>query len=178
MTPFIRKLWPHEARLFLEHLLRLGPEARRLRFGSPVNDERIRQYVSKAFEFETVLLGYFAEGELRGSAELHPLGRSWPHEEAEAAFAIEEAFQGKGVGRHLLSRIVTIARNRGIQRVHLFCLQENYRMLHLARRFDAAMTYDLGEVDALVRPPLANAFSWFDEAFDDAEGAVRAALRV
>ncbi|MBZ8133892.1 GNAT family N-acetyltransferase [Afifella sp. IM 167] len=178
MTPFIRKLWPHEARLFLEHMLRLGPEARRLRFGSPVNDERIRAYVSKAFDLETVLLGYFVEGTLRGSAELHPLGQGWRRDAAEAAFAIEEAWQSKGVGRMLLTRIVTLARNRRISRVHLFCQQENYRMLHLARQFDASMTYDFGEVDALVHPPLANAFSWFDEAYDDAEGAFRAALRV
>ncbi|WP_051630617.1 GNAT family N-acetyltransferase [Afifella pfennigii] len=177
MTPFIRKLWPHEARLFGAHLLRLGPQARRMRFGAPVNEERLRLYARDAFTFDAIVLGYFADGLMRGSAELHPLRHSRPAE-AEAAFAIEDDWQGHGIGQALMARILTLAQNRGMERLHLFCLQENRRMLHLARRFDAALTYETGEVDALVRPGSASPFSFLDEAFDDAEGALRMALRV
>ena len=34
----IRKLWPLETETFRRHLLRLDPETRQFRFGTPVND--------------------------------------------------------------------------------------------------------------------------------------------
>ncbi|WP_414832111.1 GNAT family N-acetyltransferase [Afifella sp. YEN Y35] len=175
MTAYIRKLWPYEAALFSEHLCRLGPEARRMRFAGPVNDARIKNYVREAWDLDTTILGYFVNGVIRGSAELHPLTKEWTGK-AEAAFAIEEAWQGRGVGRALLARTFTLARNRGFRQLHLFCLQENRRMLKLARELGARLTYDEGEVDALLEPPLANPFSWYGEALDDAESAFQATL--
>ena len=35
----IRKLWPIETESFRRHLLRLDPETRQFRFGTPVNDK-------------------------------------------------------------------------------------------------------------------------------------------
>jgi hypothetical protein len=40
----IRKLWVGETSAFRDHLLRLDPESRRTRFGSPVNNFFIGQY--------------------------------------------------------------------------------------------------------------------------------------
>ena len=70
----IRKLWPGETRKYRDHLLRLDEESRRRRFGGHVSDQHIRNHVEGAKGFGAVLYGFFADGILRGVAELRVLG--------------------------------------------------------------------------------------------------------
>ena len=53
--------------------------------------------------------------------------------EAEFALVVEDAYQGKGLGRHLLGRIVEIARERGVKKLAGVVLAENTPMLALTR---------------------------------------------
>jgi acetyltransferase len=50
---------------------------------------------------------------------------------AEFALVVEDAFQRKGVGRHLLSRLIDIARERGVKSLYGQVLRENAPMLAL-----------------------------------------------
>ncbi|MFO0841042.1 MAG: bifunctional acetate--CoA ligase family protein/GNAT family N-acetyltransferase [Gemmataceae bacterium] len=50
---------------------------------------------------------------------------------AEFALVVEDAFQRKGVGRHLLSRLIDIARERGVKTLYGQVLRENTPMLAL-----------------------------------------------
>lgn len=52
---------------------------------------------------------------------------------AEFAVVIEDAWQGQGVGWHLLERLCTIARERGVKRLIGTVLRENAPMLSLTR---------------------------------------------
>jgi len=55
-------------------------------------------------------------------------------DEAEFAIAIADAWQGTGVGRHLLTSLIELARESGVRRVFGTTFSENLAMLGLARR--------------------------------------------
>ena len=86
---------------------------------------------------------------MHGAAELRPIGGRFT-KQAEAAFSVENDWQSHGVGSALLERTLLTARNRGIAHLHMACLADNRRMQQLARKFDAELSFDFGEVVAEV----------------------------
>ena len=58
----------------------------------------------------------------------------------------DDPWQSHGVGSALLERTLLSARNRGIKQLQVCCLMENQRMQHLARKFEAEITFDYGSV--------------------------------
>jgi GNAT superfamily N-acetyltransferase len=58
---------------------------------------------------------------------------------AEAAVAVADALQGKGLGRTLLTRLGQVAARHGIERFRCLVLEENYAMLALLRSLDPAL---------------------------------------
>jgi RimJ/RimL family protein N-acetyltransferase len=165
----VRKLWFGENADYAAHLLRLDPESRRRRFGGAVSDDTIRQHAARARGLNVVIHGFFADGVLRGAAELriaHPMFKG----EAEAAFSIEDDWQSHGVGSALLERTLLAARNRGVRKLRMHCLAENERMQQLARKFDAELKFDFGSVIGDVDPPRSTALSLMRELTADACG--------
>ena len=150
----IRKLWMGEAGRYRDHLLRLDQNCRHSRFGGGVSDDFIINYVTTTFGLGAVVHGFFADGVLRGAAELRPLGRAFSRE-AEAAISIETDWQSHGVGSALLDRTLLAARNRGITTLHMACLANNRRMQELARKFAAELSFDFGDVvgEVAAAPP-------------------------
>jgi acetyltransferase len=63
---------------------------------------------------------------------------------AEFALVVGDAWQRRGLGRHLLERLIAIARERGVKRLVGQVLAENGPMLELTRKlgFTAAPTED------------------------------------
>lgn len=173
----IRKLWMHETRVYLEHLLRLDPESRHNRFGGAVTDDFIRNYVALSRGLDSVIHGFFVAGVLRGVAELRPLGKTFAHQ-AEVAFSIEKPWQSHGIGSALLERTLLAARNRGIQMLHMACLADNRRMQQLARKFDAELTFDFGSVVGEVETPHPTPLSLMREFVVDSHGFATAILDV
>jgi GNAT superfamily N-acetyltransferase len=171
----IRKLWVGEAHKYSGHLLRLDPESRHNRFGGGVSDEFIANYVKLTLSLDAVVHGFFVDGKLRGAAELRMLGNS-PADGAEAAIAIEKAWQSHGVGSVLLERTILAARNRGIKHLHMTCLANNRRMQKLARKFEADLTFDFGSVVGEVEAPFPTPMSIWREAVADTHGFATAVL--
>jgi hypothetical protein len=83
-----RKLWVADTEALKAHLLRLDPESRRMRFGTPVSDFFIKQYAENALGSHSIAHGYFVDGVLRGVAELRGF-RGITGGDAEAAFSVE-----------------------------------------------------------------------------------------
>jgi GNAT superfamily N-acetyltransferase len=173
----IRKLWIGEAARYRNHLLRLDDNSRHSRFGGGVSDQFIRDYVKTTFGLGSVVHCFFADGVLRGAAELRPLGRAFARE-AEAALSIEADWQSHGVGSALLSRTLLAARNRGIKFLHMACLSDNERMQQLARKFDAELTFDFGSVVGEVSAPRPTPLSVMREWMADSHGFATAMLDV
>lgn len=164
-----RKLWPAEMGLFREHLQRLDPETRRLRFGRPVSPEFIETYCNTVYALNTVVYGCFADGILRAVAELRMVAETWPFE-AELAFSVERDWQDDGVGTELMARALRAARNRNIGRLYMICLPENGRMQHVARKYDARLTFQPGQIDGRLHPAHPDYLSIFHEFLDDTSG--------
>jgi len=163
-----RKLWASDSAALQAHLLRLDPESRRMRFGTPVTDYFIEQYAQNALGSHSIAHGYFVDGVLRGVAELRGF-RGVAGGEAEAAFSVEQTHQNRGIGTELFGRTVLAARNRGISKLFVNFLSQNQRMQAIAKKFDAVVTYDSDGGHAQIEAPRANPMSVWKEALTDGQ---------
>jgi GNAT superfamily N-acetyltransferase len=171
----IRKLWPHETERFRDHLLRLDKESRRLRFAHAVADSFIEDYAARMNDMGGLVVGAFVDDEVRAAAELRKLGDTWGRE-AEAAFSVERQFQDQGLGTELMGRIIRAARNRGVNLLYMSCLAENARMQAIARKHDASLRVEYGEVIGEIVPETPDYFSMVAEAVEDRVGYMMTVL--
>ncbi|MGD9802412.1 MAG: GNAT family N-acetyltransferase [Hyphomicrobiaceae bacterium] len=171
----VRKLWPHETDRFRDHLLRLDKASRRLRFAHAVADSFIENYAARMNDMGGIAVGAFVDGEVRAAAELRKLGDTWGRE-AEAAFSVERQYQDKGLGSELMGRIIRAARNRGVQLLYMSCLAENARMQAIARKHEAELRFEYGEVIGEIIPETMDYFSLMAEAVEDRVGYMMTVL--
>ncbi|MBO6948633.1 MAG: GNAT family N-acetyltransferase [Rhodospirillales bacterium] len=161
--PVYRKLWPSEVNRVEEHLLRLTPEDRQMRFCGGVSDGRIREYCTEINWTTTTMLGCFVDGKLRGVACVVVLPEGFNFA-AEIAFSVEGSFQNRGIGTMLVKKSISIARNRYVGTAYLFCLRENGKMRHIAGKFEAEFSYVGADVEGKVSPNWPSYLSYFEEA--------------
>ena len=171
----IRKLWIGETAKYRDHMLRLDPNSRHSRFAGGVSDEFICKYAEMSNTLDAVVYGFFLDGVMHGAAELRPLGGNLPRQ-AEAAISVEKSWQSHGVGSALLRHILLAARNRGIRLLHMACLAENQRMQQLARKFDAELSFDFGNVVGEVESSRPTPLSLMRELMTDSHGFATAML--
>lgn len=172
-----RKLGPTDASAMAAHLCRLPASDRRLRFHSTVSSEWIEKRYAGLDWTRTVAVGVFDAATLRGFVELAfdtPLPS--PEARAELAISIEPEFQRAGLGRELAARAVTIARNRGAQRLTMLCLPENLPMRRIAKRLMGVMHQEDGTVEADLDLTAATPLSYWLEAVQDTADAVSGGL--
>ena len=144
MGLFIRPLTPSELPNYLEHLLRLDPADRRMRFGSPIGDTGIREHVQRIDLRTGHILALF-DDDLDVVAAAHIVRAC--DDVVEFAFSVDREWRGCGVGSELFDRAVLWARNRGIRQAIVYCLNENQAMRHIARKAGVQMTVAAGETD-------------------------------
>jgi GNAT superfamily N-acetyltransferase len=171
----VRKLWVGESELYRQHLLRLDAESRRNRFGGAVSDKFIERYAEPSALGDAVIYGFFVDGIVRGAAELRLLARAG---EGEAALSVERAWQSHGVGRALLQRVLLAAGNRQVKHLHMLCLAENRRMRQLARKFDAQLNFQSGNVIGELKAPCSTPISMMRELVADGTDLATAILDV
>ena len=162
----IRKLLPPETELFCDHLLRLDKESRRLRFTHAVSDEFIKGYAKTASDPGSIVYIYTLDGMVRAAAELKRNGKTWG-DSAEAAFSVESQFANKGLATELMGHIITSARNRRVKHLIMNCLAENLRMQAIARKYQADLHLEHGDVVADIIPQHLDYFSLATEMFED-----------
>src|SRR5690348_570875 len=117
----IRELWPSERPELYEHFLSLGMHDRRLRFGTPLRDATVREYVAR-LDFEQDAVFGVLDDELRLLGVAH-VARSPSF--AELGVSVLEGFRGRGIGGALLARAHLRARNWGVGGLFMHCLTEN-----------------------------------------------------
>jgi len=173
----IRRLWPTETNKFRDHLLRLDKHSRRMRFAHSVSNDFIADYARRMGEFGSLVYGHVVDGEVRGAAELRRLGDTWG-EEAEAAFSVEREYQDQGVGSDLMGRVVRAARNRRIRRLYMSCLAENAKMQVIAKKHEAVLRFEYGEVIGEILPERPDYFSVVAESAKKKVGFMIAVLEL
>lgn len=170
--PVIRRLLRHERWRLADHLLRLSPRDRYMRFGGHVSDDFIRRYAESPEWFRRSILGCFLGNEMIGAADFRLLDGRWPRE-AELAFSVEAEYQGRGIGTELFRRMAIFARNRGVTRLFIVTLPSNRRMRHIASKFHMVTEPCEGEVEGRLELLWPNPLSLMDEALEEGQAWLR-----
>jgi acetyltransferase len=73
------------------------------------------------------------------------LSKSEPGDKAELAVIVSDAYQGRGLGKELLRRLILVAREEGVRSLHGYLLQGNTEMRALIERlgFRTSVTDDV-----------------------------------
>ena len=81
-----------------------------------------------------------------------------------------------GIGTVLMDRTLRSARNRGVATLYMVCLRENGRMQRIARKFDAALHFEQGEISGTFDTASPDFFSIMRESLDDGSDLVTALI--
>ena len=128
----LRRLDPDRCRDYEHHLQRLDKRDRYRRFHAYQADASIAAHCGRLDLSQTIVIGAFAQGELRGAAEIHPPAA--PGMAAELAVSVERSHQGGGLGRALFRRALQEAHSRGISRVCVSIFADDALMCHIAAK--------------------------------------------
>ena len=161
-----RKLTRDDTQRIQDHFLRLAPSDRKLRFLSSPRDEVINAYCARLDWPSSMLIGAFVDNVLRGIGELVQV-TGWSRPSAEIALSVESAYQNVGIGSELLRRLSILARNRYIDRLSMLCLRENSKMQRIARKFNAELSHNPGEVEGQISSPWPSYMSILEEIVGD-----------
>jgi GNAT superfamily N-acetyltransferase len=150
MPSSIRQLHATDIGRIEEHLLRLSPDDRSLRFAAGVvTDESVRRYVV-GIRFDTdTLLGVEEDegGKLVGLAHgcVYAVGQET---RVEVAFSVDAERRREGLGAALMAEARRFAESIGAHSVVGMCVARNLPMRHLFARASMAMTREDDEVHA------------------------------
>lgn len=145
----IRQLRPSDMPRFREHLLRLDAASRRDRFNGAINDNFLAAYAERSFSEGATVIGYVEDGEVLGAAELHERAE-FAEPTGEIAFSVESRLQHRGIGGRLFERLIFHARALGYSRLLVTTHPQNEAMKALARKFDAALSFEAGETVGVI----------------------------
>jgi hypothetical protein len=162
--------------LLKQHFLALDVEDRRLRFGVPLKDEQLIEYVDRIRFGQDAVFGVYSN-ELKLVGVAHLASRSDP---AELGLSVLPEARGMGVGTMLFDRAAMRARNLGIVEIFMHCLAQNGTVLHIARKAGMRIVYASGEAEARLELPPATTASYGLELVENQaalmDWAVKAAL--
>lgn len=140
------------------HLLRLDRMSRWTRFAAAIDDRGIDAHCLRLAAAGAIVTGAFIDGILRGGAEIVAHADGY---RADAAFSVEPAWRGHGIGRSLVACALAEARRRGFDDLILDVLEGNEPMLRLAAQ-NGAVLIDSGRMLSF-RIPLRVARACTDE---------------
>ena len=134
----VRALQPEHADLEVRFGLALSAQSRYERVlggGVKLTPELLARLVNVDFSRDAALIATVAFGDSETPVGVGRYARTAGDDTAEVAVTIADAWQGCGLGRLLLERVVDAARRNGVRRLTGDVLAANARMLALARRF-------------------------------------------
>lgn len=168
-TMSLRRVLLFERNEYADHLKRLGPGDRILRFELPASDAYIDRYVDRVHFVQDAVFGAFDDTlRLRGAAHVAIADRT-----ADLGLSVESGWRGRGIGTRLLDRAIAHARLHGAERMFSMCLASNDWMVRHVTRLGFAVHRDGGvatATGALARPDIGlvqqtlidEQFGWLD----------------
>jgi acetyl coenzyme A synthetase (ADP forming)-like protein len=133
----MRPIRSSDAGLEADFISRVGAESmyfRFFRYRSRLTDEELEYFTNVDYEQRMAFVAVH-EGNIIavGRYDLLPADDGERGDAAEVAFLVEDAYQGRGVGRLLLQHLTTYARLHGVAFLRAYVLADNKRMLELFR---------------------------------------------
>lgn len=153
----IRKLGERHRKRIERHLLQLGTEDRRLRFGVVTSNDQIRLYVHSLDFGRDELFGVF-DRRLQLVAVAHLAYSASPQRPDQPAIvefgvSVLRRARQRGLGDRLFRHAVLRARNRHTESLFIHALTENAAMLKIATRNGAVLEYSGPDAMAWLRLP-------------------------
>lgn len=133
---------------FIAHMLRLDPEARRRRFGTPLSDYAVEK-VCQAMPLDRTAWGIYIWGHLKGTTLVVPYA-SQP-ERGEFAITLSTSLRGRGWGRFLTRSTLEAAYQDGRTLVDVYYLHENEAMGRICARYPGPLSRDAGECHKIIQ---------------------------
>ncbi len=128
----------------LSFFYRLSSRSIYLRFLKMVNFSKdvADQYATVDYDNTFAVVAIYGEGP---EEKIIGVGRYWRHPDprynkAEMAFVVEDAYQKKGIGTHLLELLAIAAREHGIDTVEMEMLQENEAITRMIQQSGFELT--------------------------------------
>jgi acetyltransferase len=146
----VRPIRPEDEPLMVKFHETLSEETVRLRyFGltkleKRIAHERLTRICFNDYDREIALVAVRQNPDIKED-EIIGIGRlikAYNGSEAQFAILISDRFQGQGLGTQLLSRLVEIGRQEGIDRIIGHILPENYMMQKVSRKVGFDVKYD------------------------------------
>jgi acetyltransferase len=134
----VRALQPEHADLEVRFGLALSAQSRYERFlggGVKLTPQLLARLVNVDFSRDAALIATVAFADSETPVGVGRYALTTEEDTAEIAVTIADAWQGCGLGRLLLERVIDAARRNGVRRLTGDVLASNARMLALARRF-------------------------------------------
>jgi len=104
-------------------------------------EEEVQRFCTVDYDNTYALVGAVREGGEEKIVAVGRYAREDRTDRAEVGFVVEDAYQGKGIGTHLLQQLAEIARKRGVNVFEAEVLGENREMMKVLR--DSG--YDIAE---------------------------------
>ncbi len=131
----VRPIRPEDAIIEKSFVENLSVESRYFRFMSPIHEvsrQMLARFTQIDYDREMALVAVLDEG----SAEARIIGvaryvSNPDGQSCEFALTVADDWQGKGIGRQLMQRLMTFARDRGLQIMEGDVLSRNHKMLRL-----------------------------------------------
>jgi len=136
----VRPITPASKPLIAAGMTRLSPESIRRRFFAPrreLSDSDLHRLTAmdgwNQYALGACTRG--ADGALEGIAVARFARTSPDSRTAEMAITVVDAFQGRGIGKALVARIVNAATARGIRTLHAIVMPDNMPIIALLQRY-------------------------------------------
>ena len=156
----LRPISPEDDERMLRLFGRLSPETVYRRFFTLLHHmslERVQQFTHIDLENEMALVGVIEDQEEPEGERIIAVGRyvRLPRPtRAEVAFTVDDAFQGLGIGTHLLQALLPFARMAEIEVLEAEVLAENRRMIAVFRNMGFSVSSTLREGVSHIEFPL------------------------
>lgn len=137
---------------YARHLKNLPNEDKYTRFCYAIKDEGIDQFILLILynSHDHHLFTAEVDDKVVGFGHLAREGEDW-----ELAVSIDKEYQAKGIADHLMDRMISWGKTRGIHSVFMHCIAQNTKIQHLARKHGLRMVERDGtEVTSKVDLPL------------------------
>ena len=136
-TVAIRPIRPEDAAIEAAFVKELSAEARYMRFMSTLKEltpAMVAHFTRPDYDREMALIAVVPEG--TGERQIGVCRYIVDADERTCEFAlvVAEAWQRRGLGRHLMQRLIEIARERGLEQMKGEILRTNVGMLDLAAK--------------------------------------------
>ncbi|MCX8158583.1 MAG: GNAT family N-acetyltransferase [Candidatus Diapherotrites archaeon] len=132
-----RAIRPEDENAWIDLFNNLSDETKRFRFFHPIKTitrEMIIRYCHIDYSREIAIA---AEIKSEGKKKLIGVARlilDPDKESGEFAVAVDDKWQNKGIGTKLTEYIIQIAKQKGVKRIIVRTLRDNYKMMHMGKK--------------------------------------------